>query len=76
MAVIDTHRLTHTRRADVAGEASARTHVSRSLIARMLWGAAPEFCAECGRELSPRDAYRFSATEQYCSIDHAARDRA
>jgi hypothetical protein len=42
----------------------------------MLWGAAPEYCTECGVELAPRDAYRFSATEQYCSIEHARRDRA
>lgn len=75
MAVIDSVRPTHSRRAD-AGEVPTRAHISRSLIARMLWGAAPEFCSECGVELHARDAYRFSTTEQYCSIAHAVRDRA
>ena len=76
MAVIDIVRPTRARRADAAGEAPTSAHISRSLIARMLWGAAPEFCTECGGELRARDAYRFSTTEQYCSIDHAIRDRA
>ena len=48
----------------------------RSIVGRLLWGSSVEFCAECGRELRPGDAYRDSMQKAYCSVEHADRDRA
>lgn len=48
----------------------------RSIVGRLLWGSSVEFCAECGKEVLPRDAYRDSLQKTYCSVEHANRDRA
>jgi hypothetical protein len=76
MTVTDFVPLSRATPADARDESMTPVRISRSMIARMLWGKAPEYCADCGHELGARGAYRVSATQQYCSIEHAVRDRA
>ena len=47
----------------------------RPLIARVLWGGAAEYCAECGAEVSPHEAIRSAAARVYCSAVHAIDDQ-
>lgn len=76
MAVTDFVPLSRATPTSAIDESTTPIPTSRSMIARMLWGKAPEYCADCGQELGARGAYRVSATEQYCSVEHAVRDRA
>lgn len=47
----------------------------RSPFERLVWGTAPEYCDECGTELRPRAALRYSGGRAYCSLAHAIDDQ-
>lgn len=62
-------RTPHARKSEPLDRAE-----TRGFWDALLWGAALETCTECGAEVTASHAYRQSATQVYCSLEHARRD--